>query len=294
MQLPKISIRTNILTYILLIVTAIALLLSGVQYYFSKQMAFAATERAFHQTAEKITVNMHSRDQLAKEVLYQMQNFPAISRPVTETLPMDVIKRYIYTLKRNNNMYAVYTGDKSGNFFEVINMKSSPQLYKHFEAPKNTRWLVIAINGFGKDRKKIYNYLDLSLSSITSRSEPSSYMATSRPWYQQAIKTQSAVRSDPYLFSNLNQKGITYSKRVEATDIVLALDFTLPKLNALLKSLKFSDSSEVHMFGRDGKIIASSEWGSLRDKEMINKIIASSVKEQVFMLEDDDQKTFAM
>ncbi|MGB5964535.1 MAG: HD domain-containing phosphohydrolase [Sulfurimonadaceae bacterium] len=292
--MPKITIRTNILTYILLIVSSVALLLSGVQYYFSKQMAFAATERAFHQTAEKITLNMLSRDQLAKEVLYQMQNFPAISKPVTDPLPMDLIKRYIYTLKRNNKMYAVYSGDKSGDFLEVINMKSSPQLYKHFEAPESTRWIVIMIKGVGKDRIKITNYLDTPLSLIMSREEPSSYMPTSRPWFQQAIKTQTAVRSDPYTFSNIEQKGITYSKRVEGTDTVLALDFTLPKLHALLKSLKFSDSSKIHMFGRDGKIIASSEEADLRSDETINRTLLNSVKEQVFMMEKDGRTRFAM
>lgn len=294
MKLPKITIRTNILTYILIIVSSVALLLSGVQYYFSKQMAFSATERAFHQTAEKITANMLGRDQLAKEILYQMQNFPAISQPLTDVLPMDVINRFIYTLKRNNNMYAVYIGDKKGDFFEVINMKSSLQLYNHFNAPKSTRWLVITIKGLGKERTKTFNYLDSSLSLIKSRFEPTSYMATSRPWYQQAVKTQTAVRSDPYLFSNLKQKGITYSKRVEETDIVLALDFTLPKLNALLKSLKFSAASKIYMFGREGTIIASSEEKTLRSDDTINTIFSNSVKEQVFMLEKDGQTQFAM
>ncbi|MEN8147852.1 MAG: HD domain-containing phosphohydrolase [Campylobacterota bacterium] len=294
MKLPKITIRTNILTYILLIVSSVALLLSGVQYYFSKQMAFSATERAFYQTAEKITVNMHSRDLLAKEVLYQMQNFPALSEPITEALPMGIIERYIYTLKRNNNMYAVYSGDRNGDFFEVINMKSSLQLYKHFEAPESTRWIVINIKDVGKERMKTTTYLDRSLAVMMSRSEPSSYMSTTRPWYKQAVKTQTAVRSDPYLFSNLNEKGITYSKRVGATDIVLALDFTLPKLNALLKSLKFSDSSKIHMFGREGKIIASSEDVTLRHEETINKVFSDSVKEKVFMLEKDGQTQFAM
>ncbi len=295
MKLPKITIRTNILTYILLIVTSVMLVLSGLQYYFSKQMAFSATEKAFYQTAEKIAVNVHIRDQLAKEVLYQMQNFPAISKPVTQPLPMDMIRRYIYTLKRYNNMYALYSGDKNGDFFEVINMKSSSQLYKLFEAPATTRWLVIAINGLGNERKKTINYFDTSLSLMMSRSEPSSYMATTRPWYQQAIKTQMAVRGDPYLFSNINQKGVTYSKRVEGTDIVLALDFTLPKLNALLKRLKFSDSSKIHMFGQDGKLIASSEEASLKnDASVINNIFASSVKEQVFTVEREGQTYFAI
>lgn len=294
MLLPKITIRTNILTYILAIVTSVALMLSGVQYYFSKQMAFSATEKAFYQTAGQITENMHSRDQLAKEILYQMQNFPAISKPITATLPMDIIKRYIYTLKRNNNMYAVYSGDKHGDFFEVINMKSSSQLYKHFEAPATTRWIVIGIKNIAKERVKTISYLDTSLSLLTHRSEPSSYMSTTRPWFKQAIESQSAVRSDPYTFSNINQKGITYSKRVEATDTVLALDFTLPKLNTLLESLKFSDSSEIYMFGRDGNMIASSEMLDGTSDETVSTLLSKSVKEQVFMMEEKGRTRFAM
>jgi arginyl-tRNA synthetase len=43
---------------------------------------------------------MFSRDQLAKEMLYQMQNYPAIGKPVTEMLPIDLITRYINTLSR--------------------------------------------------------------------------------------------------------------------------------------------------------------------------------------------------
>jgi hypothetical protein len=34
--MPKITIRTDILTYILLIVTLVSLIFSGVQYYFSR------------------------------------------------------------------------------------------------------------------------------------------------------------------------------------------------------------------------------------------------------------------
>ncbi len=294
MKLPNMTIRKNILIYILLIVTSITLLLSGMQYYFSKQMAFTATEKAFHKTAEKIATDMYHRDQLAKEILSQMQNYPAISESITEELPMGIIKRYIYTLKRYENMYAVYHGDKSGDFFEVINMKSSENLYAHFRAPAATRWLILHIQGVGEKRLKTAYYLDRSLSVIMKQEEKSNYMAYTRPWYKQADNTQTAVRSDPYYFSSLQEKGITYSKQVEERSTVLALDFTLSKLHLLLNGLKFSDSSKIEMFTSDGKIVASSNALGRESGETVITPLLQAQKEQVFVLEENAHKRFAM
>lgn len=294
MKLPKVTIRTNILSYILFIVSSISFLLSGMQYYFSKQMAHSATEKAFYQTAEKITADMFGRDQLAKEMLYQMQHYPAIRKPVTETLPMDIIARYIYTLKRNNNIYAIYTGDRNGDFFEVINMKSSSQLFTHFKAPEATRWIVISIKGTGEMRTRTFSYLDGSLALLFRRSEPSSYMPTNRPWYRQAIGTDEAVRSDPYTFSNIQQKGITYSMQVEDTGVVLAMDFTLPKLHMLLQSLKFAESSEIVMFDKEGSVIATSRESVSGEEKHIDEAFLERDKEKVFTMQQGDEKRFAM
>ncbi|WP_345974421.1 HD domain-containing phosphohydrolase [Sulfurimonas sp. HSL3-7] len=257
-------------------------------------MAFSATENAFYQTAEKITADMFGSDLLAKEMLYQMQNYPALRKPVTEMLPMEIITRFIYTLKRNNNIYAIYKGDSNGDFFEVINMQSSSQLFTHYEAPKETRWMVIGIKGIGEKRTRTFSYLDTSLSLILRRSEPSNFMATSRPWFQQAIVTDKAVRSDPYTFSNLQQKGITYSMRVEDTGIVLALDFTLPKLHMLLKNLKFAESSEIVMFDQEGIEIATSKELVSGQGKRVSEIFLQSEKDKVFAMEEGDEKRFAM
>ncbi len=294
MRLPKIKIRTNILTHILLIVISITVVLSGVQYYFSKEMAFTATERSFHQIAEKITLNIHSRDTIAKEVLYQMQYYPAITQVGRDALPKALIEHYIYTLQRYENIYAIYTGTSKGDFYEVINMQSSKQLYKHYHAPDSTRWLIIKVQDTKEGREKSYAYLDASLSQIKSFSEPTDYRANTRPWYIQALGTEKAVRSDPYTFSNLQQKGITYSKQVGSTGIVLALDYTLLQLNTLLKSLKFSDSSKIHMFGRDGTIIASSEGIDPKEDVTLNKLYAQRVNDRVFLMQSDGETKFAM
>jgi len=294
MLFSKISIRTNILTHILILVTAVALVLSALQYYFSLKMAHAATENTFHQTAAKISIDMLTRDRLAKEILYQKQNYPPIIEKITGDLQMDIAKRYIYTLLRYKNMYAIYSGKKNGDLFEVINMKSSQELYAHFTAPASTRWLVITVSGSDKEKTEKAYYLDESLSTVLKREEKTDYRANERPWFQQAINKSIAVRTAPYSFTTLNQKGITYSKRVKGSSTVLAIDFTLTKLEKLLKDLKFSETSVITMFGNDGKIIATSSQESTLVDTIVDTRLMQSKKDSVFVLEENSKAYFTL
>ncbi len=207
---------------------------------------------------------------------------------------MALIGRYIYTLSHNPNIYAIYSGDENGDFLEVINMKSSKQLYRHFTAAVKTRWLIIKVTRRDAERKKIFYNLDDALSQLRQSEESSDYMANLRSWYQQAIGTDRAVRSNPYTFSNLQEKGITYSKWVGITSTVLALDFTLSKLNILLKSLKFSDSSKIVLFTSEGETIASSEDSFLKSDKEANLQLIDNQQEQVFLKEEGGRERYTM
>ena len=293
MSLPKISIRTNISTYILLIVTTVVLVLSGLQYYFSLKLANEATENTFHQIADKITLDMLSRDKLAKEVLYQMQNYPPLLKPIDGGLKNELLTRYVYTLMRYKTMYAIYSGQGDGNFFEVINMRSSKMLHQHFKAPDETRWVVLTVHGEGTGRQKCIYYLDNSLSLLKKRVEATDYRANIRPWYHDAMGQQMVVRTPPYTFASLKQKGITYSKRVNKSSTVLALDFTLVQVEGLLKDLKFSKSSTITMFTGDGKIVASSSK-SVSDDAYVDKHLLDCPLDKVQVVENTEKKRYTM
>ena len=293
MSLPKISIRTNISTYILLIVTTVVLVLSGLQYYFSLKMAEEATENTFHQIADKITLDMLSRDKLAKEILYQMQNYPPLMKPIDGGLKSELLKRYIYTLMRYKTMYAIYSGQGNGNFFEVINMRSSESLFERYSAPEETRWIVLTVHGEGSSRKKCIYYLNSSLSILKKQVEKTDYRVNGRPWYSDAMGQQTVVRTKPYVFAHLQQKGITYSKRVNKSSTVLALDFTLVQVEYLLHELKFSPSSVITMFTDDGKIVASSSHDVMDDTQVDKRFLNLSL-DKVEIVERSGEKYYSM
>jgi len=277
----------------IIVVSTVAFVLSALQYYFSLNLAYTATNNTFHQIAEKITVDMLLRDKIAKEILYQKQNYPPLLDDISGELQLDIVKRYIYTLMRYDNMYAIYSGKKSGDLIEVVNMKSSPKLYKHFEAPVATRWLVLNVSTQGAKRVQSTYYLNASLSLLLKKEKETDYRADERPWFHKAVTTSRAIRIAPYTFTSLNKKGITYAKRVNVSSTVLALDFTLIKLQGMLEDLKFSPSSQITMFGHDGKVIASSS-DAVKVDSMVDTQLLDVERDTVFEKEVNGVKRFMM
>ena len=276
--MPKVSLRVHIFSYIIILLTLIVLIISGVQYYFSKQLALKATKQNFHLIASHISSELQSRDIIAKEILYQMQNFPDIQQAVDERNREKVVKRYIYTLKRIKNIHAIYSGNKKDEFIEVVKLSHSKRLMQYFGAPKGASWLSITVKGEGDKRAGTLIFYDEKLHKIASRKEPTDYHPLQRPWYQSGMRTDKAVRGKPYLFNSLQEHGVTFAKRVDHTSTVLALDLSLKDLTNTLEGFHFADSSEIVMFGSDGKLIASSAPSETLHSDYIKTFIAKPKK----------------
>jgi len=291
--MPKITIRVHIFSYITILVALLILLFAGMQYYFSKEMALEATQKNFHLITTNISSELTSRDALSKEVIYQMQNYPDIVKPMGKKLNMNLVKRYVFTLKRLKNVVAMYSAQGDTAFIEVFNIKMSHKLQSYFEVPKNTYWLAYTIHGEGVNRFKTLYYLDKKLKIIEMRSVNSSLMPTTRPWYKMAMKSEKVVQGAPYLFKTLQEKGITYSKRVDNSNVVIGLDLSLGNIKHSLESLRFSKTSELSLFGSDGSIIASTDGNSSFDNDLITTFLKNPQSHRMNMPLKDSSR-FAM
>ena len=291
-----VSIRVNIFTNFSIVIGLIAASLLGLQYYFSQQLAMSATHKNFVQTARQVTQHIQAGDAVSKNMIYLTELYPGLSLAPTDSRLRDTIKRFAINMQRSVNIYAMYIGHPNGDFFEVVNMDSSAVLHAHFKAPPKTRWTIIKIFDSPQDRVRQFDYLDDALSLISTRSESSEYLANERSWFKQASQSDKVIRTDPYLFSNLQQKGITFAKLINGSQSVLAIDLTLKRLNDYLYEQKFDPSSEVVMFGRDGSIIASSNLQAPDEKISVFLIQALSKGQTDRLLRYNDQgeDTFAM
>jgi len=291
-----ISIRVNILTNFMIVIGLIAVSLLGMQYFFSKQLAMSATHKNFVQTARQVTQHIQARDALAKNMLYLTEFYPELTLLPTDSRHRDTIKRFAVNMRRSVHIYAMYIGHPNGDFFEVVNMKSAAVLHAHFKAPLETRWTIIKIFDSPQGRVRQFDFMNSALQLISTRSESSEYRANQRPWFQQAYQSDQVVRTDPYLFSNLQQKGITYAKVIDGSQAVLAIDLTLQRLNDLLYEQKFDPSSQVVMFGRDGGIIASSDPQTPDEKinAFLTQALEKDQKDHLLRYKEHGEDVFAM
>ncbi|MDX2507124.1 MAG: HD domain-containing phosphohydrolase [Gammaproteobacteria bacterium] len=297
-MLRPISIRINILSNFLIIVGLVAALLMGLQYYFSQQLAISAAHKSFTQTAEKITQHIQARDATTKNTLYLTELYPGLSLPPMDALHSNTIKRFALNMQRSANIYAMYIGHPNGDFFEVINMNISAHLHKHFKAPEGTRWTVIRIISSADGRTRHFNYLDNNFHLLAKRSEKSDYLANKRPWFIQASQSDKAIRTDAYFFTILQQKGVTFAKVINGSKAVLAIDFSLTKLNGLLRQQRIDPSSELLLFGRDGSVMASSN-SQTADKKIntyLTQLLKEGQTERIIRYKDKDkdEDKFAM
>lgn len=191
----------------------------------------------------------------------------------------------------------MYIGQPNNEFFEVFNMNLSKELHKHFEAPENTRWTIIRIfNAKNNTRIRQYDFLDDNFNILAGSSNQSTYLPTTRPWFIEASQSNKTILTDPYLFSNLQQNGITFAKKIRGSDSVLAIDFTLKKLNELLFQSKVDPSSDLIMFGKKGSIIASSN--AEKADNALNNFLTQTLKNKqinrIIRYKNNDDDKFIM
>ena len=291
--MPKVTIRVHIFTYITILVSLLIMLFAGMQYHFSKQLALQATQKSFHLITTNISSIIKNRDELSKEVIYQLQNYPNIVKPIGDKLDMDLVKRYIFTLKRLNSIAALYSVYEDNSFLEVQKVKISKDIQSSSKIPKDAVWSVYTIKGEGAKRLKHIYYLDEALHTIGERTEHSAYNPLSRPWCVLAMQSDEVVRGAPYLFENLGVRGITYSKKIDGSSVVLGLDLSLGDIHSSLENLQFSDSSEIVLFGSDGVIIGSTNSERVYQEDLIKTFLKDPQEHRMNMTLKDNSR-FAM
>ncbi|MEI8634276.1 transporter substrate-binding domain-containing protein [Vibrio sp. PP-XX7] len=171
-------------------------------------------------------------------------------RPITHVMAM--------AMRQKPYLYAIYIGYQNGDFYELINLDSSESLRETLQATASDRWLVVHIHETSSGRQREFFYLDAQLNQTHQRSETSVYYANVRPWYRDAMKRDSIIKTAPYIFHNIQSPGTTYAKRIPDSDNVIAVDISLATLSAYLQKNRPLEQSQTLIFDRSGKIYAHS------------------------------------
>ena len=155
--------------------------------------------------------------------------------------------------------YSVYIGLSDGSFFQVINAKDRPAVLEAHNAPEKTTLILRTIFIQGDFRIQTFTYLN-SLGEILHRdtSDDFDYDPRIRTWYQDALKYNEPVLSNPYVFNSLKKPGITVSCKIPGKSGVVGVDLTISRLASFISEQKISDNGGIALFTDEKKELACS------------------------------------
>ena len=264
----KISIRTNILITLLLLVGIVSLSLLFVQYYFSDKLASESTHKTFRIISKNISDHIDKKSVSTRKSLTLKSKYKNLLEAITFDPIHPSFDGLVQVLQRNSSLHAIYFAHPDGKFYEVIHMQNRAALFQTLDAPTSTHWTVVTII----DDQQQNAFLDKDFKLIGKKNFPKKYDLHNRPWYKDALKSTNIITTMPYFFSNSRQVGFTYAKKINTEGVVLALDYTMEQLNDILALQKFDQSSEVFIVDKHGKKFASSAFVHQETSSQIKKI----------------------
>jgi len=229
----------------------------GIQHYFNRDLAKSAGKSTFYSMSKMINTRVKTLDNQSINILkilsriHELHKFPS---KVEETRALSILTA---SMTKSGNIYGIYVGYKTGDFFEIINLESSSNIRKKLGANLQDRWVLIKIITERGVRKKTYHYIGTDLKTRTTKTEITDYDPRDRPWYKNAHKSTFTVKTGPYIFSEINRPGVTYSINLQKGERVAALDISLEGMNEFLQQQRLPQNSKAFIFDKKGDIIAN-------------------------------------
>ncbi|MGF1749228.1 HD domain-containing phosphohydrolase [Vibrio cionasavignyae] len=271
MNNTKVSFRVTVVGMFVVATILTAIVAVSLQYYFSKKMA---TE----QTLSNLTIVSQQLNEVIGKVdadaTNTIQLLSKISRSISHHLSEQEVRAILSEAVKDNDLfYSIYVGSENDDFYQIINLESSPDVRKRLGAKASDRWVVITVRDIDSKRTRKTAYFDEAFNLRAETLVSSNYYPTTRPWYIEA-KYDAVSKTDPYLFHHLQVTGQTYSlafhsKNGNNSQKVIGIDIILSSLADQISasSLGLREDSEVEAFvySKSGNIIASNKPPSEQD-----------------------------
>ncbi len=248
------TIRFTVVAIFFLATCLTAIVALGLQYYHSKVMATESALLHFNSISESTSDYLTSVDDRFVQTASVLASYPGLVEGNTASPSARSI--FAELMQSNPMMYAIYLGFENGDFYQLINLSASFSVRRQLNALPEERWLLVNVSGEGGARQRTYQYYTADFDLHRTETVASNYFAFNRPWFTKANHNE-VYKTTPYLFSNLQAPGQTYSKQLKGTTAVVAVDIALSSLSDYLSYQRVSSTGEVYLYQKSGDIIAS-------------------------------------
>ncbi|MGB5919320.1 diguanylate cyclase [Arcobacter sp.] len=253
----QISLKATVLSLFFFVTIIITVLLISQLFYFSQKLSYESINTKINTLVNNIQISIKTNNKINTNIV-------SLLSTDIETSP----SFYTNILKNNPSLYSVYKGYKDGSFYEIINLDIHNSLREIYKASLKDKWLLIKVKGSMQDKREV-TLLNSDLNITSVKIEKNSYNPTLRPWYIASLKSDKIIKTQPYEFSNIPAKGITYAKEIEKSKNVVAIDVLVYDIQFIINNLINQDYMEAYLFNENGYIISSSK----KENMLINNFI---------------------
>ncbi|GLQ04793.1 HD domain-containing phosphohydrolase [Sneathiella chinensis] len=255
----KLSLKTSILLAIVLLILTFGLASTFVTYRTGVLAAEETAATVFEEAVERAYANVNNKlSILLQSALYGSLLQDAHAK-TTSGQEGDILLPLTAILENNPDFQSAFFGFRDGGFYQVLNAPLATPILRDLAPPPGTRWAVYQIRitpGSGA-RTVRWSFLDPALTELARRDGPDNgFDPRSRPWFQQAQKSNTPTLSSAYQFYALNRQGMTASHRMGDSGHVFGIDFSLQSLSDFIQKTPVSRSGGLILFDSTQRLLA--------------------------------------
>ena len=273
----KLSIRVSVVFALVALTLLMVSIAIGLQYYFNRKMATESALAQYQLSAAATRDFLQSIDKQTFQLTKILSRYPSIIQQ--NWIHPNARLLFSEVLETNPLLYAIYIGFANGNFYELVNLNTHPDVRSLLNAAPDDRWVEITVKNNAPRRFRQFDYYSKAFDLRATRKEPSDYDPRKRLWFTHATE-QSVHKTRPYLFQHLQAPGQTYAIQMQDTRAVLALDITFLSLSEYVDTLPLSRESEIYLFQTNGQIHASNQAIGFKQSEAEIEPITLTIEEQ--------------
>ncbi|MEC5396492.1 HD domain-containing phosphohydrolase [Uliginosibacterium sp. H1] len=249
-------LHIHISTLFLVLVLAIGIVLSILNYQRSSEIVSQATDDLFVRIARETVSELEKLIRPADTATRLLAQQRAV-RATNLNDRLDSLGYYVTALQANPSIVSFYAGYEDGDFFLVRRINSEAE-QRTLQAPPGTAYVVQSIERDAvRPATAEYLYYDSALNLLGRQPRPEylSYDPRQRGWYALAAQAPDVRRTDPYVFFTTGKVGITLTQRSPSGPATVGSDIQLDALAELLQRQRVTPASEVVIFDNAGRVV---------------------------------------
>lgn len=241
------------LLFTLLIVAIGSAIIAFSHAQLSRLSELNASEQ-YKKTAEAVAAELNRVTSTMKMSVDLLAGMPVAGAPNLDER-MASVGKLVAILRQNDYACSVYVGYPNGEFFMLRRITARNKSF--FSVPDNAHWLVQS-NQFRADKpEKKFIALNDELQIIADRTVANDgFDPRTRSWFVQALPAAATITSPVYTFKGTGEKGMTFSRRAEATPAVIGMDVSLSSLSEFLTRQALPPGSQAMVSNAAHEIIA--------------------------------------